>query len=419
MAILNLSAGQEKYLKDLICRDNPDLLEFPDSYFEPLGDVIPHENGYASVFLTGNPGTVEDKQISGKVPTRYQRIDLSLYFKNIPRGLYYKNPTSVHQILPQLSRQFGLEFNPDEIHNDPLSGEDVGEALVRFKFSPGRSYVLTSNEFTVRWEPSPYTYLSDVFTVDRLNGHVPEIPFLELIEGIFTVSTLNGHTNAVVPYWPKLSSDWYIPGTEWGVIDAIHFYAANGAYNAGTMVTAVNTASKKKQGTWYCDNSVNKPNLFNGRIVSNGDNTEFCGLLKPARRLVFSPAAGLTGGTGDINIFYETVDLSKEQFVLDDSQVSLRQWLNSMNAPVNAYWDVNKAPQMFNVVTGSKYGNWVASGSGDPLRNLWGSGLETNEWGDWTVNGKKYNRRAKWSLYNWYTYSVTTKGSLIVYYNAA
>lgn len=86
-------------------------------------------------------------------------------------------------------------------------------------------------------------------------------------------------------------------------------------------MAAVNTASKKKQGTWYCDNSANKPNLFNGHIASNGVNTEFCGLLKPARRLVFSPAVGLTDGTGDINLFYEIVDLSKEEFVLDDSQV--------------------------------------------------------------------------------------------------
>ena len=419
MAILNLSAGQEKYLKDLICRDNPDLLEFPDSYFEPLGDVIPHENGFASVFLTGNPGTVDDKQISGKVPTRYQRIDLSLYFKNIPRGLYYKNPTSVHQILPQLSRQFGLDFNPDEIHNDALSGEETGEALVRFKFAPGRSFVLTSNEFTVRWEPSPYTFLTDVFTASKLSGHVPEIPFLELIEGIFTVSALSGHAAKVVPYWPKVSSDWYIPGTNWVIIDAIYFYAANGAYALATMASAVNVASRGKQGNWVCENSATKPNLYNGRIASNGANTEYCGLQIPARKLVFTPVAEATDGEGDINLFYEIVDLNKEEFVLDDSQTALRQWLNSMTAPMDAYWDVNKAPLMFNVVTGGKYGNWAASGSAGSLRNLWGSGLEKNEWGSWTVNGKTYNRRAKWSLYNWYTYSVTTKGSLNVYYNAA
>lgn len=99
--------------------------------------------------------------------------------------------------------------------------------------------------------------------------------------------------------------------------------------------------------------------------------------------------------------------------------MALRQWLNSMNAPVNAYWDVNKAPQLFNVVTGNKYGGWAASGTAGALRNLWGSGLEFNEWGSWTVKGKTYNRRAKWTLYNWFTYSVTTKGTLTVYYNAA
>lgn len=420
MAILNLQGGQEKYLKDLICRDNPDLLEFPDSYFKPIGDVFVYPDGYAGVFLTGNPGNVSQIQISGKVPVKYRRIDLRSYFKNIERGLYYKNPTSIHQILPQISRQFGIELNPDEIHDDVLSGEDTGTATVRFKFSEARSFVLNSNSFTIDWEPAPYEYLSDVLSVSELSGHEPEIPYLELIEGIFTVSELNGLVPVpLVPQWDKISSTWFLPATQWQYIDLIWFYTTNGAYNAGTLAAVVNLASGGKQGTWVCENSATKPNLFNSAIVSNINNTEYCGLRKPHRLLTISPVAGLTGGEGQIKVFYDITDLDREEFVLDDSQVTLRQWLNSMTAPVNAYWDVNKAPQLFNVVTGGKYGSWVAAANGGALRNLWGSGLSHNEWGNWTVNGKTYNRRAKWALYNSNTYSVTSKGTLTVYYNAA
>lgn len=418
MAILDLTHGQEKLLQSLIVRENRELLEFPDSFFRPIGDVIALPDGRAAAYLLGDPQDVETLQISGKVYVKYTRLDLARFFANINRGVFIANPTSTQQLVARMGEQFGIVIPEAMVYDDPLSGES-GTVTVRLKVDPKRSFILSSTEFELSWEKPRALDLRDLFTSANLVGFDPEIPYLEMIENIFTVSGLNGHSAKVVPYWPELSSDWYVPGTNWSIIDAIYFYAANGAYNASVVANMVNVASQGKEGVWVCDNSATKPNLYGGRIASNGANTEYCGLKIPARKLVFSPVAGATGGEGDINIFYEIVDLSDETFVLDDSQVALRQWLNSMNAPVYAYWDVNKAPQLFNVVTGNKYGSWVASGSGGLLRNLWGSGLELNERGSWTVGGKTYNRRAKWTLFNWPNYSVTTKGALNVYYNAA
>lgn len=419
MAILNLAHGQEKYLKDLICRANPDLIEYPDSFFTPLGDVIDNHDGTCSVFITGEPGAVNQQQVSGKVLVTYQRLNLTNFFKNIPTGLYANNPTTTLQLLPLLEEQFGIVFDPNDVHNDPLSGSESGTALIRFKFPSGRSFVLDSPDVMIRWEKSSTVRLTDVFTVSALNGHVPEIPYLELIEGIFTVSALNDLVPVpAVPQWDKVSSNWFVPSINWQIIDQIWFYTTNGAYNTDTLAAAVNLASEKKQGIWVCENSATKPNLFNSGIVSNVNNTEYCGLRKPHRLLTINPAPGLTGGEGKIKVFYDITDLDREEFVLDDSQLDLRRWLNSMTAPVYAYWDVNRAPHLFNVATGGKYGSWVAAANGGALRNLWGSGLAFNEWGDWTVNGKKYNRRAKWTLFNSNIYSVTSKGTLTVYYNA-
>lgn len=180
MAILNLAHGQEKYLKDLICRANPDLADFPDSYFIPLGDVTDNTDGTCTVFITGDPGAVDQYRISGKVAVTYQRLNLAAFFKNIPNGLYANNPTTALELLPLISEQFGIVFDPDDVINDSLSGAESGIATVRFNIDPKRSFVLDNTVFTIGWEKSNTVRLADVFTVSALNGHIPEIPFLSI-----------------------------------------------------------------------------------------------------------------------------------------------------------------------------------------------------------------------------------------------
>lgn len=175
MAILNLFQGQEKYLKDLICRDNPDLIEFPDSFFTPIGNVIENQDGTCSVYIRGEPGTVEEQQISGRTLVTYRRISLTDWLKSIPRGLYVNTPTTVHQLIPLIEEQYGLVFDPDVIHNDLLSGEETGTALIRFTFSLERSFILDSVEFELQWEKPRTVRLKDLFTVSALSGHIPEI----------------------------------------------------------------------------------------------------------------------------------------------------------------------------------------------------------------------------------------------------
>lgn len=416
MAILNLAHGQEKYLKDLICRANPDLIEYPDSFFTPLGDVIDNHDGTCSVFITGEPGAVNQQQVSGKVLVTYQRLNLTNFFKNIPNGLYANSPTTTLQLLPLLEEQFGIVFDPNDVHNDPLSGGESGTALIRFKFPSGRSFVLDSPDVMIRWEKSSTVRLADVFTVSALNGHVPEIPFLSLIEAIFSIAELNGLApETIVPNWTKLSTGWFIPSTEWALLDQIYYWSVGGGYNASTLAALINKASQGKFGSFVCDDTAERPNLWNSGIVGNTANSDYCGFKIPSRKLTISPVPELSGGVGEMSVFYDLIRLDKEEFVLDDEQTELRQWLGGLVAPASV-WDATKAPLLFNTVTNSKFGTWIAADNAQRVRNLWGSDLTSNEAGSWELNGKTYNRKAVWSLSG--SYSNTSTGPLTVYYNA-
>lgn len=417
MAILNLAHGQEKYLKDMICRANPELIDYPDSFFTPLGDVIDNHDGTCTVFLTGEPGSVEDQQVSGKASVTYKRLNLTTFFKNIPNGLFANKPTSTLQLIPLIEEQFGIAFDPDDVHDDPLPGTESGTTLVRFKFPPGRSFVLDLPEFMISWEKSRTIRLNDVFTVSALNGHVPEIPFLTLIEGIFSITELNGLTpETVVPNWTKLSTGWFIPSTEWALLDEVFYWTAGGGYNADTLAALINKASQGKFGNFVCDDTATRPNLWNSGIVGNGSNSEYCGFQIPSRKLTITPPAEVSGGMGEMAVFYDLIRLDKEEFVLADDQTVLRQWLSSLVAPATT-WDVTKAPLLFNTVTQNKFGTWIAADNSQRIRNLWWSGLTSNGAGSWTVDGETYNRKAVWTLSG--DYSNTSTGPLTVYYNAA
>lgn len=416
MALLDLTYGQERYVRDMMVRENPAIIDVPLEHFKPLGDVIAQPDGSAAVYLLGDPADVDLQQATGKVYFHYQRIDLQAFLKN-SKPLFATNPVNTHQLLVHLRKQVGIVLNPDDVHNDPLGGEAVGTATIRLKTPLNRCYALISNEFQVSWDASPYVELTDIFPDSNLEGFELLMPYLVPLDDVFAVTRLAGFTDpALVQNWDKLSSNWVIPNTEYALIDHLYDRVAAGAYDATKIAQAVNKASKERHGTFVCDNTAARPNLWSGQIISNLANTNWVGLKKPHRELKFRPIAEPSGGEGTMSIFYELIDFNAEQFVLPDSETALRTWLNGLPVPATT-WDTTKAPQLFNAITKQKFGPWIAQNSSVVVRNMWWSGLTKREVVDVTIDGVKYNRKVTWSLAH-ANYSRTSLGDTVFYYNA-
>lgn len=415
MAILDLTHGQEKLLQSLIVRENRELLEFPDSFFRPIGEVNTLPDGRVAAYLLGDPQDVETHQISGKVYVKYTRLDLSRFFANISRGVFITNPTSTLQLIPRLAEQFGVVIPEEMVHDDPISGES-GTAVIRLKVDPKRSFILSSDEFALHWEKPRALDLRDLFSTAALSGFDPEIPYLEMIENIFTVSNLSDTAEPVATnHWSVLSEDWFIPKTEWALLDFLLDLTAGGGYVPAKLAEAVNKASRGLYGTFVCDDTSTKPNLWNGAVTAQKTVDVWAGLNKASRCVEYQPDPAKVDGDGVLKLFYSQVSLNDEEFVLLDDQTDLRSWLTPMVAPVTS-WDTVKAPQLFDVLTDQKYGPWIASSGGATYRNLWLSDLTENLDGSWVVDGVTYNRRAKWTLSG--SYARTVNGVLTFYYNA-
>ena len=415
MAILDLTHGQEKLLQSLIVRENRELLEFPESFFRPIGEVNVLPDGRVAAYLLGDPQDVETQQISGKVYVKYTRLDLARFFANINRGVFITNPTSTQQLVARMGEQFGIVIPEAMVHDDPVSGEN-GVVKVRLKVDPKRSFILSSTEFDLRWEKPRALDLRDLFTSANLSGFDPEIPYLEMLENIFTVSNLSNTTDpSVTKHWSVLSEDWFIPKTEWALIDFLIDLTVGGAYSATKIAEAVNKASRGLYGTFVCDNTATKPNLWNSAISAQKTVNVWAGLNKASRCVEVSPDHSKVGGDGVLKLFYNQINLNEEEFALVDAQTDLRSWITALAAPAGT-WDTTKAPQLFNAVTGQKYGTFIASSGGNTYRNLWWSGLTENIAGSWVFEGVTYNRRAKWTLNGAYSRSVV--GVLTFYYNA-
>lgn len=393
MAILDLQAGQEKVIKDLICKSNPQLLDYPDYFFRALGDVVDHGDGSCSVFLLGDPKDVELQQVSGKVFARYQRVNLAKYFQGVPHKIQLSNPRDVKQLLFHLGEQFGVLIPESMVVNATLAPTASGSILVQLTVPANRSFVFDQTSYTLEWEPAAKVHLYDVLTVSRL----PPAP---------VTIQLN---------WAELSTDWYVPATNYAVVDYISQLVPSGPYTTTGISAAFNAASRGEVGTWVCENTTAKRNLWNSVIISNAANSAQCGLIKPHRRLVVRGKDASTGGHNDLSIFYSLIDFTAEEFVLPDSETTLRRWLTPLGGNVTS-WDTVKAPQLFNVVTGQKFGPWVAENSAVRIRNLWWSGITAHAGGTFIKDDVTYNRKMTWSPNG--SYSTTTVGSLVFYYNS-
>lgn len=393
MAILDLQAGQEKIVKDLICKANPSLLDFPDYCFRKLGDLVDHGDGTCSVFLMGEPKDVETQQVSGKVFARYKRVNLSKYFQGIQHKIQLTNPRDLKQLLFHLAEQFGVVIPLSMVTNVALAPTASGSILLQLNVAASRSFVFDQTSYTLEWEPAAKAHLYDL------------LQQTELAKSVAALSL----------DWAAISTDWYVPATNYGVVDYISQLVASGPYTTTGISAAFNTASRGEVGTWVCENTTAKRNLWNSVIVANAANSTPCGLIKPHRRLVVRGKDAATGGHNDLSIFYSLIDFTAEEFVLPDTETTLRRWLTPLGGNVTS-WDTVKAPQLFNVVTGQKFGPWVAENSAVKIRNLWWSGITAHISGTFVKNGVTYNRKMTWSPNG--SYSSTTVGSMVFYYNS-
>lgn len=285
MAILDLQAGQEKVIKDLICKSNPQLLEYPDYYFRPLGDLVDHGDGTVSVFLLGDPADVETQQVSGKVFARYSRVDLTKYFQGIQHKIQLSNPRDVKQLLWHLGEQFGIVIPESLVVNVALAPTASGSVLVQLTTQPNRNYVFNQTEYTLEWEPAPLVHLYDVLTVSRL----PVTP---------AVVTLD---------WAELSSDWFVTDDQTALRTFAESLVVGQPFDGAQLAALVTNASQSDFGTWMYAAEGSGRNLYGAEIAANNIGEYSAGIHDANRCLVITPVDLHTGGVGQITVYYNSL----------------------------------------------------------------------------------------------------------------
>lgn len=385
MPLLDLTFGQEKLLMDQILRDNPELMDYPQGYLAPLGDVIDHGDGSASVFLLGIPGKESQPQISGKVYSHYHRLDLDEYLKNQPHHLRVYRPDSVARLLRQLERQYGIVIPTSAVVAQALTRADSGSVVVQLTVPAARSFVLSKTSFTLQWQrPAQFS-----------------------VQDAVLQTTLNAYTAPVaVPNWTLVSSDWLLPATEVALNDFAWGLVADGVYDPVTLNALAYKASRQTNG---------QSDFTGSAVLSNTANVRKCGLVVPDRRVDLQSVAA-SGGTGIVSVFYNAYRLSAQPYFLADSETALRTLLTQTAVGGDANASAATVAQLFNTLLGTQYGTWVCGATAGHLRNLWDSKLTERSNASLTFDGKTYNSRALWIPDA--NYSVSTVGGITIYYNA-
>ena len=285
MAILDLQAGQEKVIKDLICKSNPQLLDYPDYFFRALGDVVDHGDGSCSVFLLGDPKDVELQQVSGKVFARYQRVNLAKYFQDVPHKIQLSNPRDVKQLLFHLGEQFGVLIPESMVVNATLAPTASGSVLVQLTVPANRSFVFDQTSYTLEWEPAAQVHLYDVLTVSRL----PPVP---------VTIQLN---------WAELSTDWFLPDTETELRTFLTAQTIGTLQPDVRWAAVVTAASRGDFGTWVFEDSAATRNLFGATLGRNSSDSYVAGTTPATRKAELTAVDSKTGGTGVISIYYNSL----------------------------------------------------------------------------------------------------------------
>ena len=382
MALLDLTYGQEKYLMDLIVRDNPELMNHPAAFYGPLGDVIDHGDGTASVFLLGIPGKETDVQISGKVYSKYSRIDLDRILSTQPHALRVYRPSDSDKLLEALASQYGIVIPAEAVTHQTFTRADSGTVVLELVAPAERCFVFTKRQFTLRWARPTTFALSDAWVTTG-------------------VGSLQSPT--VVYDLAELSKDWYVPASELALIDVLAAQSPGVLADPTVLVPALTQASQNAAGAWDAARVTGLSVVSNNRSYDH-----YAGLQRAGCQLDLE-----LGNGDDLTVHYDLPTLSKQPWTLADSESSLRSWLTAL-AP-SLLPDSSELPQLFNVVTTESLGHWVI-GAGT-IRNLTGATLISNQAvPDIPIGNQTYNRVA--TLKPAAANSLSTAGLLTVYYNA-
>lgn len=382
MPLLDLTYGQEKLLMDQILRDNPELMNHQSSFYAPLGDVIDHGDGTASVFLLGLPGKETAVQVSGKVYSRYRRLDLDTYLKAQPHNLKVYRPASTAKLLEQLQKQWGVIIPVDAVVAETLERKDSGNVVIQLTVPTERSFVLTKTSFTLSYSrPNKYP-LSDVILTRAMSGY---------------------SAPTVQPNWSLISTDWLLPSTEIAKNDLLWQLTPGQSVPSSELSSIVTTVS---------NSTVTSLDVTGATVSFNAPNDRYCGSVIPDRRAEIV----VPGNVGALSVFYNAYRLSNQPYFLPDRETTLRGLLTETPVGENANARPGDVLDLFRTLLGESVGPWVNTDTGIKIRNVWDSTLAENQVVNLNFGNASYNRRALWLPKT--ENSITTVGGITVYYNA-
>lgn len=260
MPILDLSAGQKQRLLTAMLGENPAMATLPAAYFDFTPTLV---DGGAQVKVVGRQGRIHEG-LTGKRLLRYPQFDLSLYFKNIPVVVALYRPTSMHEVLPLLAKQYGLVIDPSFVIDDPLTEVD-GPITLRFVegalLFKQPSFVLT---LKIRPTPAQPIDLSTYITSGLLSGFgsAVQLNLTEITKGWTTDPSYN---------------EWLAART------------VGGPYEANGLAAVINASNVF--GTWVCQDTQKPLNLWNTYIAYNGniDDPAYDGILTRCIKFALSP----------------------------------------------------------------------------------------------------------------------------------
>lgn len=388
MAIIDLRAGAEKFIYELIAKDNPEMLEVSDEFLFPLNKLEILLGGRVGVKLVGNPGDVNQVQFSGKSFITYRRQKIIDYFKNITVNLGASNPTSTRELVPPLRYQYGLALKPEHVIDEPLNGAESGTTTLRFS---GLELVFEEEEFVVNWV-KPIPLRLDVIWGDVSLSDEDVVPAKVNLDN-FT------------PYWQLHKADI-------GYLDSLASFQVGTLFNTTVMVDTINKLSLSSPGVWNYDAvEDNDYNVGGGSVVYNGPNDQPIGTKTFDKVMKFQVAnQDNKPFTGLLAMYYDIVHLDQETLYIEDSEIALRGEMSALT--VDGAYTTALISEIGNKATKQRFGTWVCVNDGTKLRNFWNSAIAGNEVGDF--NG--YNRKLTISMQPENT--ITTTPIMVVYYNA-
>lgn len=300
MALLDLSKGQLQLIQSLIRTENPGLANADlNAYFNRPYKPAINQDGTVTLRLTGKSGGPSEGGF-GVFDFKYNRIDLTKYFFELPPVVVAYQPTKVEDILFALGDQYGLILSPEMV--EPFQVDVEGPIELRFV----NNFVISNPTFTIEYRQPELTNVATVYRLTTLPGFTPPWPYPTMLDVTFTVTSL--------PAFDRPNIVWNLDAMseQWSIEDAtlaawMSTLTTVSGYDPVKLSEAVTQASEGRLGVWQCTNGESLPNnLWNSQISYNGTpraQTAFASLFN--REIEIIPSiAYLPQGRGAIHIYY-------------------------------------------------------------------------------------------------------------------